>query len=680
MLRLYSIFHLNLAYSSIPEEKRKDVIQRCFWPLLRLATDRGIPLAIEAPAYTLEVAQKLDPDWIVALRQALTDGKVEFVGAGYTQLIGPLVPASVNRWNLEIGRETYRALLGVEPGLWYVNEQAYSRGMVEHYTRIGARAIMMEWNNPRTLHPEWKEAFRYHPQAATGTNGFHIPVVWNDSVTFQKFQRCAHGEIDAEELATYLRSHVGKSTRSFCLYGNDAEIFDFRPGRFGTEPRIGQQSEWERILRLYLHLGLDPDFELVFPSSLLDMRRRVANAFVPLMLESPAQPIPVKKQPKYNVTRWTVTGRDSLRLNTACYASLRGLEGLREPVRGQLKKDLCYLWSSDFRTHITPDRWQKLQEQIDGVRRRLNGAHSHSGAGAGSTTIRFNGLRGEILRPAPVSGKPWSGVAGTAVSRQGRFIRVQTPSVDVLLNPGKGLAVERLVFPAVSPEPLAGTVPHGYFEDIALSADWYTGTTVLQRPGSPQVTDLSPAEVEFLSSDDTEPGCILCRGSIVTGLGPILKTIRVYQGIPQVDLEFAFSWDVLPIGAFRTAFMTLIPGSFDRKTLFYATHNGGSEFEKFPLAGWQVAHGTPGSSVVSASSGLGATEGLLIIGDARKAIAVWFDQALCAAMPMVTYREAAPSFFARVMFSCGEMDESRVAEVAGPLRFSCSVSGLAADG
>lgn len=142
---------------------------------------------------------------------------------------------------------------------------------------------------------------------------------------------------------------------------------------------------------------------------------------------------------------------------------------------------------------------------------------------------------------------------------------------------------------------------------------------------------------------------------------------------------FTFSWNVLPIGAFRTAFVTLIPGYFDRKTLFYATHNGGSEFETFPLAGWQVAHGTPGSSVVSASSGLGATEGLLIIGDARKALAIWFDQALCAAMPMVTYREAATSFFVRVMFSCGEMDESRVAEVPGPLRFSCSVSGLAAD-
>ena len=240
MLRLYSVFHLNLAYSSIPEEKRKDVIQRCFWPLLRLATDRGIPLAIEAPAYTLEVAQDLDPDWIVALRQAVRGGKVEFVGAGYTQLIGPLVPASVNRWNLEIGRETYRAFLGEEPGLWYVNEQAYSRGMVEHYTRIGARAIMMEWNNPRTLHPEWKEAFRYHPQVATGTNGFHIPVIWNDSVTFQKFQRCAHGEMDAEELATYLRSHVGKSPRSFCLMGTTPRFSIF--GRDGSEPSLASVS------------------------------------------------------------------------------------------------------------------------------------------------------------------------------------------------------------------------------------------------------------------------------------------------------------------------------------------------------------------------------------------------------------------------------------------------------
>ena len=62
MLSLYSIFHLNLAYSSIPESRRLEIIRRCFWPLLNLAIEDSIPIAIEAPAYTLEVARMLDQD------------------------------------------------------------------------------------------------------------------------------------------------------------------------------------------------------------------------------------------------------------------------------------------------------------------------------------------------------------------------------------------------------------------------------------------------------------------------------------------------------------------------------------------------------------------------------------------------------------------------------------------
>jgi len=79
---------------------------------------------------------------------------------------------------------------------------------------------------------------------------------------------------------------------------------------------------------------------------------------------------------------------------------------------------------------------------------------------------------------------------------------------------------------------------------------------------------------------------------------------------------------------------------------------------------------------VTASTGLGATEGIVIIGDARKALAVCVDQSVCAAMPMITFRQAAPSFFARLMFSCGELDESRTEEVSGPLRFACSIVGM----
>ncbi|MBT6937167.1 MAG: glycoside hydrolase, partial [Candidatus Marinimicrobia bacterium] len=94
-------------YSSIEEISRKEVIRKCYWPLFKLA-DMGIPIGIEAPAVTLEIINKLDPDWVVSLSQYISDDKIEFIGSGYSQIIGPLVPAKVNEWNQELGLEHYK--------------------------------------------------------------------------------------------------------------------------------------------------------------------------------------------------------------------------------------------------------------------------------------------------------------------------------------------------------------------------------------------------------------------------------------------------------------------------------------------------------------------------------------------------------------------------------------------
>ena len=72
MLFLFTVFHLNLAYSSIEEEQRAQVISRCYWPLLRLAKEHNLPFGIEASGFTLETAAGIDPAWLQELR-SLTD-------------------------------------------------------------------------------------------------------------------------------------------------------------------------------------------------------------------------------------------------------------------------------------------------------------------------------------------------------------------------------------------------------------------------------------------------------------------------------------------------------------------------------------------------------------------------------------------------------------------------------
>ncbi|MEE8557648.1 MAG: glycoside hydrolase family 57, partial [Myxococcota bacterium] len=320
-LHLFSVFHLNLAYSAIAESQRAEVIERCYWPILRMASDR-CPIGVEASGYTLETIARLDPGWIEEFRGQLNAGRCELVGSGYAQVIGPLVPWRVNAANLRIGLETYESLLETRPVIGLIGEQAYSSGLASQYGQAGYQALIMEWENPASAHPEWKSEWRYRPQMARDSRGESIPILWSSAIAFQKFQRYAHGELSLDSLVGYLRDQAGPGRPLFCIYANDAEVFDFRPGRYETEPALAEEGEWVRISRLLDRLSTLDAFRFCCPSEGLEYLRRDAE---PLCLESAEDPVPVKKQRKYNVTRWAVTGRDDLGINTACWRIYRSL-------------------------------------------------------------------------------------------------------------------------------------------------------------------------------------------------------------------------------------------------------------------------------------------------------------------------------------------------------------------
>src|SRR5581483_8888710 len=301
-LHLFALFHLNLAFSSIEEEQRAEVIDRCYWPLLRLAERHG-PIGLEATGYTLEEIEHRDPEWIGRARALIRCGRIELIGSGYAQVIGPLVPWRVTEANLAIGHDIYARLLGVKPTLALVNEQAYSAGLVELYRKTGYRAILADWDNAAAHHPEWPAETRYHPQTVIGADGGSIALLWTNTVAFQKLQRLAHGDIGEDEYAAYVRGHLNGFPRTFCLYASDAEIFDFRPGRYRTEERLGGISEWTRIANALAAISEEPGCRIVAPSEALELSDRTAQL---LRLESAACPVPVKKQRKYNLSRWAV--------------------------------------------------------------------------------------------------------------------------------------------------------------------------------------------------------------------------------------------------------------------------------------------------------------------------------------------------------------------------------------
>jgi hypothetical protein len=634
-LRLFALFHLNLAFSSIEEERRDDVITRCYWPLLHLAENHG-PIGIEATGFTLEEIAKRDPEWVAKARDLISKGQVELIGSGYTQIIAPLVPARVTEENLAIGTECYESILGHRPRLALVNEQAYSGGLVGLYLDAGYRGLLMDWDNPAAHHPEWPAETRYRPQRALGNDGRTIALLWTNTVAFQKLQRFAHGDIGIDAYLDYLRGQQGRSARTLCCYASDAEIFDFRPGRYRTEEEHSGESEWERLMQAFARIACEPGLELATPSRILDSASLNRQ---PLRLESATCPIPVKKQRKYNLSRWAVTGRDDIGLNAACERIYQGLVATNADRTAW--KELCYLWSSDFRTHITDRRWEAFCNKLESAESR------------------------------------WSKPVRPRMTQRGertgdRYIDVRTATVSARLDCRRGLAISSLRF-AGNVEPVLGGLPHGHFDDIHMQADWYTGDCVFEAPGEHKVTDLESCEGRMWK----DAGDICAFARIETPKGAIEKLLRFHDARNRIDFDLTFDWPDIGKGSLRLGHFTLLPDAFDWTKLSLTTHNGGKDPETFSLSGHEIDHGAPVSFLVSASHGLGMTEGWVEIGDQKTRVRIEIERETAPLMGLLTHRRVGGSLFCQIVLSALEMDDTSKPSPyrKGPRRYRFSVNG-----
>ncbi len=630
-LTVFAFFHLNLAFSSIEEERRGEVIARCYWPLLRLAERCG-PIGLEVSGYTLEEIAARDPEWIGRAKSLIAEGRIELIGSGYSQMIGPLVPARVTAENLRLGHEIYEKLLNVRPRVALINEQAYAAGLVGLYRDASYDAIIMDWENPAASHPEWKPETQYLPQRARGADGRDIALIWSNTTLFQQLQRFAHGDIDLETYLRFVRNRLGPGPRALCLYASDAEIFDFRPGRFRTEESLSHESEWMRLEQALC--AVTANATMSAPSGALALLDTPGAGQI-LSLESAACPVPVKKQRKYNLARWAVTGRDNLAINAACQ---RIYEGMLESAAPDWK-ELCYLWASDFRTHLTEKRWNAYCE-------------------------RLRAAEAEWNKPAVTP----SALHGTIAAD--RYIRIQTPSLIATLDRRRGLAIAQLHFTGQE-KPALGGLPHGFFDDIALAADWYTGDSVFEAPGEHKLTDLEWCEARITHHAN---GDVVALARIETPKGPIEKTLRFRADMPRVEFDFSFGWSDWGKGVLRLGHFTLLPDAFDTRQLQLSTANGGAR-ENYALAGQTIDHGAPVSFLVSSSHGFGMTEGWAEIGDGTTMLRVEVDRTIAPLLGMLTHRQAGEKLFCQIQLSALELDDTRKpgAYRPGPRRFRFSI-------
>ncbi len=654
----YTVFHLNMAFSAIEEEQRSAVIEHCYWPILRLAED--FPVGIEATGYTLDAINSLAPDWIEKLRALIAAGHVEFVGSGAFQIIGPLVAPEATRQNLRLGMMDYKRLLGIHPTLALINEQAYAPGLLPLYKEAGYKAVMMDWAEAASHHPEWPSDLAAHPHFIKGGDTV-MPVIWSDAISFQKFQRYAHGELSAGEYFEFLALQVEKNVLALPLYTSDAEVFDYRPGRFSSEADLGSMMEYERIRLLLQAVSNSNVPRLALPSEALKMLDKASE---PLVIETAAAPVTVKKQRKYNLLRWAVTGQSDLKLNTHCWRLYEKLL-LTGDFSDQDWRTLLHAWASDFRTHITTKRWAKLQKSFDLLTDTKSVVESQP----------------DLIVDIPDD---------VRVDNDGRYLILQTGTGHLVLNCYRGMAIQAFGFgqykSAIAGAPMSnsliGTLAHGYFDNIEYGADFYSGHLVFEPSDAAKVSDLSRCMPSI--SHDSFKKVIVVSAEIQTAMGPLEKSIEFNKETHTLIVQYKFGWGRELWGSLRLGHVMLNPRAFDARSLYFACHNGGESDEKHAL--WhngQLAsfdHGKPVSKLVSGSMALGMTSDDLVLGDDQHRIRLTMKRSDAAGVGMVSCQPVKDSFFVRGLISLRETDETArkapdsLSSAIEPLRIRYSIA------
>lgn len=631
----YLVFHLNLAFSSIEEEAWLDVIQTCYHPLLDLVEKTGVPIGIELTGWTLKQIERVDISWIKRLKVLLNTGKCELIGSGYCQIVGPLAPYKVNEWNQRLGLDAYKKIADYRPEIVLVNEMAFSSSMVDLYKQFNYKGLIMDRDNIRLSLGSDKV-----PTHAKGVDDSEIPVLWSDSILFQKVQHFVHGDISINNYLDYLQSRINDGESLFPIYCNDAEVFDYRPGRFSEERPTHIEGEWRRIEKLLKFISSNTGLEFISPTTALEINKGQDKLVSKLV--STSYPVPVKKQAKYNIARWAITGRNDLWLNTMCHRIEKKLIKSKNN-HYQDWQELCELWASDLRTHITNKRWVRAKDQLNSLLRK----HDISNTFGGNNEVAE---RSDTLES--VIGH--YGDADIALSEEGILLRIFTENVRLELNLRRGLAIQSLAFSSHEMEPCIGTLPHGHFSCISLGADYYSGGVVVELPVQRiRFTDLEKVEPRFSIKNN---GNIEISTEIKTPLGIIVKVIEVSVNSEKVSLSYAFpEWGEM-IGSVRLGVITLL-NQFSTENTELSLSNGGKDDEFFDFKG-EFDHARPASSLVSSSRGLGVTTGKIKIINNERSFSLQWDPSECAVMPMLHRALVKDEALSRVLFSMKETDDT----------------------
>jgi len=635
-MKAYLLFHLNLSFSSIDKSSHKSIIEKCYYPILHLAEQEKIKISIEASATTLEMIQSVDNNFIKLLKKLIKSNFIELIGSSYVQSIFPINNAYLNALNLKWGLDYYKKNLSSSPKIALINEMCFSEGLVDLYLASGYKSIIIDIDNINADKKDKNSLYSFNRFQYIDQN---INILWSDSILFQQFQRYIHGENILPEYINVIDQYIQNKVPYIPIYTNDAEVFNFRPGRFKEEKEIAS-DEWEKIRKLLVFLVQEKGLIFLFPSEIINNMQKLGSNTLN-SISSIENPVLVKKQPKYNINRWTLTGRAdqtlNLKINRA--ASLMQKKIIEDSEKN-IKSLLCFS-SSDLRTHITQNRWNEHCSQINQF--EISNALINKEPKftvKDSNDINLNDL---------VISSPYIDLEDK------KFLHIKTKHLSLSLNLFKGMSIASLGFKKHAFKALIKTFPAGTFHEISHGVDFFSGSMLAEIPQQRlRITDLEKSEPFAITKNKDQ---ITLVQDFIFDLFSFQKILTI--SLVEEKLSISYKFDRLKpfLGIIRVGNFT-----FDSKYFidtYASTKLGSNHREKFKLVD-EFDHSSPVSNLVSSSSGIPTTDGMISLYCKKNNLGLNFnfDAEKSFAIPMLKYKKIKPNNFFRLIYSLQEYDDT----------------------
>lgn len=618
----FLFFHFNLFFSSVDKAQRKQIIKKCYYPIINLAKNYNISINIEASARTLLEIKKIDKELIKTIIKLINKKKIYFVGSGLNQIISPLVPYEINCKNLEIGNSYYKEILGKTPETALINEMAFSENILEAYSKSGYKNIIIDYDN---LNMSLKKNKNNIPNYCySNETKKKIKITYASSFLFQQFQNCIYGDISIKKYLDILKKNINKDV-FLPIYSGDAEVFNFRAGRFISERRK-IYDEWERIYKL-----LNEIKKMNIKFCLIDKLNKISSKNI-LYQDKSETPISVKKQPKYNVSRWAITGRSDQKINTACFKIFKNRKEIIAKIGSRkFYEQILDLWSSDYRTHITKKRWSEYNNQLNKMLKIIK--------------IKKIIKNKSFLKKIKESNAVYYDSEKT-------LLHINTKKIRVTLNIRRGLSIDSLAFKSQKFIPLIGTIHSYKTKSIFEGADFYSGNAVHEILNPlVKITDLNNVKPKIF--ENKELIRVISKQNLK--YASLTKKIEINKNLEKIIITIKYNSNIKNIGSLRLNNISFL--NINKNKITYSCVNGGRKVQNYKLKKYFDQSSSP-TKFVSTRNGLGCTNSSLSFFIGKNRINFKWDNAANYILPSIQFKKIRTQKILRVFFCNQEYDET----------------------